>query len=363
MQPDIASLLAPGTIVDGTGPLAEPAAQLVAEGIARASRRRIVRCANPADLDFVDAIDPSCPGRVAVPDDDLDDWAWCPRCERRLETSRKQTFEATVLEPDLVPLRAHVGQMLGGLGVLVREQPEGVFRAESQGGEAAVVLMDVCEGTVRTQLTVEQGAIAVAADCSKFSWQLPRGAPVLSAAELVLLSPEPLLDAVRRALSGSPPRVIVVAPPRAPDAPAPAARFPLPPGASWNDVGIYYVDGATVGVVVPGARPVHASAIELGMAKDTSRAPSRRFALLLHLCRNRGRTDWKTSGFAEEEPIAFDNFASFRMQVSPLRRDLQRLFGLDDDPFAPVGRSRPLVAAFRALPEAPGELAYVPRAG
>jgi hypothetical protein len=362
MLPDVASLLTPGAIVDRAGPLAESADRLVTEGLARASRRNIVRCANPDDFDFIDAVDPSCPGRVTVPEGDLDDWVWCPRCERRLETSRKQAFEAMVLQPDLPALRARVEQMLRSLGMLVREQPEGVFRIESDGKEAAVVLMDACGFAVRTQLTVEQGAIAVAADCSKFGWQLPPGAPLLAAAELVLLSPDPLLTALRAALAGAP-RVIVVAPPQARTAPSPAPRFQLPPGARWNDVTIYYVDGATVGIAVPGARPVHASAIELGMAKETSRTPSRRFALLLHVCRHRGRTDWKTAGFAEDEPIAFDNFAAFRMQVSPLRRDLQRLFGLAADPFAPLGRSRPLVAAFRALPEAPGELAFLPRAG
>jgi hypothetical protein len=362
MRLDVASLLTPRTIVDGAGPLAESAERLVADGIACASRRRIVRCASPEDFDFADAVDPSCPGRVVVPDDGLDDWVWCPRCERRLETSRKQTLEALVLEPDLAALRARVEQMLGGLGALVREQPEGVFRIDSEGREAAVVLMDACGLAVRTQLTVEQGAIAVAADCSKFAWQLPRGAPLLSAAELVLLSPDPLLAAARGALVGAP-RVVVVAPPRTPAAPPTAARFLLPPGATWNDVTIYYIDGATVGVAVPGARPVHVSAIELGMAKETSRERCKRFVLLLHLCLRRGRTEWKSAGFADDEPIAFENFAAFRMQVAPLRRDLQRLFGLADDPFAPIGRAKPLVAAFRALPEAPGELAYLPRAG
>jgi hypothetical protein len=178
----------------------------------------------------------------------------------------------------------------------------------------------------------------------------------------VLVSPEPLLGAVRGALSGQPTVIVLPAPQQSAPECRPA-RFPLPPGAGWGDVTIYYVDGATVGIAVPGARPVHASAIELGMAKERARTPSRRFALLLHLCRHRGRTDWKTSGFAQDEPLAFDNFAAFRMQVSPLRRDLQRLFGLAADPFAPVGRSKPLVAAFRALAEAPGEAAYLPRAG
>ncbi len=362
MQLEIAGLLARGAIVDPGTALTTFAERLVADGVARGSARSFVRCANPADFDYVDA-DPACAGRVAVPGDGMDDWVWCPGCERRLETSRKQRFDAIVLEPDAHALRARIGQMLQALGTPVREHPEGVFRVESGDTEAAVVLMDACDSLpIRFSLTAEQGAIAVAADRGRFSWQLPPDTPLLSVAELVLLSPEPLLAATRAALAGKPRAIVVpVAAPNAP--PPPAARFPVPPGAGWQDVTIYYVDGATVGIAVPGARPVHASAIELGMAKETSLMPSRRFALLLHLCRHRGRTDWKTAGRAEEEPIAFDNFAAFRMQITPLRRDLQRLFGLTTDPFAPIGRSKPVIAAFRALREAPGEAAYLPRGG
>jgi hypothetical protein len=361
MQPDLAYLLTPGAVVDRDGGLiGQAAARLIAEGLVRASTRSFVRCANHDDFDFVDALDPSCPGRVAAPEDGVDDWTWCPRCGRRLETSRKSACEATVLEPNLVALRVRLAEVLAAAGLPVREQPEGVFRVESDDREAAVVLMDACGSAVRRG-ALEQGAVAVAADCGRFSWQVPHGTKLLAAAELVLVSPEPLLRAVRSALAGRP-RVVVIPTAATPAPERPPARFPLPPGAGWSDVTIYYVDGATVGIAIPGARPMHASAIELGMAKERARTPSRRFALVLHLCRHRGRTDWKTSGFAEDEPIAFDNFAAFRMQVSPLRRDLQRLFGLATDPFAPVGRSKPLVAAFRALPEAPGEVAYLARA-
>jgi hypothetical protein len=298
---------------------------------------------------------------VAVPEDGVDDWTWCPRCGRRLETARKSACALTVLEPNLPALRVRLAEVLAAAGLPVREQPEGIFRIESGNREAAVVLMDACASTVRRH-ALEQGAVAVAADCGRFSWQVAHGTQLLAAAELVLVSPEPLLGAVRSALSGQPTVIVLPAPQQRAEK-RPPARFPLPPGAAWGDVTIYYVDGATVGIAVPGTRPAHASAIELGMAKERARTPSRRFALLLHLCRHRGRTDWKTSGFAEDEPLAFDNFAAFRMQVSPLRGDLQRLFGLAADPFAPVGRSKPLVAAFRALPEAPGETAYLPRAG
>jgi hypothetical protein len=260
----------------------------------------------------------------------------------------------------LQAVRGRIERMLGDLGVPVREHPEGVFRIEGESGDAAVVLLDVCDARVGLGL-VEQGAVAVAADHGRFKWRLPRDRPPLDAAELVLFPAEALLVAVRRALAGV--RAVVLVPPRPADSGGPGARFPLPPGAGWSDVTIYYVDGATVGIAVPGSRPLHASAVELGMAKQNSRTPSKRFALLLHLCRHRGRTDWRRARSSDEEPLVFDNFTAFRMQASPLRRDLQRLFGLPGDPFTSFGERKELAVAFRALPEAPSEADYLARVG
>jgi hypothetical protein len=50
------------------------------------------------------------------------------------------------------------------------------------------------------------------------------------------------------------------------------------------------------------------------------------------------------------------------MQAWTLRKDLQQLFGCDEDPFASFGERKPLVTAFRALPEAPGRVEYERRA-
>jgi hypothetical protein len=359
-QPDVAGLLAPGAIVDlPGGELAEMARALVRQGLADVTERTFVRCCNPADPDIAYAVDRACRGRVYLSGDD-DDPVWCPRCDRRLDVGSKQHLQSLILQPNLQAVRGRIERMLADLGVPVREHPDGVFRVEGESGDVAVVLLDVCDARVGSGL-VEQGAVAVAADHGRFRWRLPRGRPPLDAAELVLFSAEGLLVAVRRGLSGVP--TVVLVPPRPDDSGAAAARFPLPPGAGWSDVTIYYVDGATVGIAVPGSRPVHASAIELGMAKQNSRTPSKRFALLLHLCRHRGRTDWKRARSSDEEPVAFDNFTAFRMQANPLRGDLRRLFGLTGDPFTSLGERKELVVAFRALPEAPGEAAYLARVG
>ena len=128
---------------------------------------------------------------------------WCPRCDRRLDVGRKQHLQSLILQPNLQAVRGRIERMLGDLGLPVREHPEGVFRIEGESGDAAVVLLDVCDARVGLGL-VEQGAVAVAADHGRFKWRLPRDRPPLDAAELVLCSAEALLVAVRRALSGVP---------------------------------------------------------------------------------------------------------------------------------------------------------------
>lgn len=355
MQPDVGDLLCPGTVVDPAGPLGAAAAQLVADGVAHGERRRFVYC-NPNDYDFVDVVDPSCPGRAAVPDEGLDDWTWCPRCERRLETSRKEAFDLLEMRPNLPGLRARLAQLLDAVGGTVREQPEGALRVEKDGKEAGVVLLDACSPHA-ARVLIEQGAIAVAADVGRARYHVPRGRVVLSVVRLLLASSEPLLAAVGDVLSGSrapllvPPELVADAPPRR------APLFPLPPGARWDDVTIYGVDGATVGICAPGARPVHASAVDLGMAKAKARTPAKRFQLLVHLCVNRGQTDWKRARTASD-PLVFDNFAAFKMQAIELRRDLQEIFGLREDPYTTFGEHKPLTTAFRAIPEAPGRDGY-----
>jgi hypothetical protein len=356
MQPDVGDLLCPGTVVDPAGPLGAAAERLMADGIASGERRRFAYCANPNDYDFVDVLDPSCPGRVTVPDEGLDDWMWCPRCERRLETARKEAFELLVVRPNLPTLLARLAQVLGALGGTVRERPEGALRIERDGKEAGVVLMDSCSPHA-ARVLIEQGAIAVAADVGRAHYQVPRGRVVLSAARLLVTSAEPLLAAVKDVLSGSPAPLLVPPEPVVEASARRAPLFPLPPSGRWEDVTIYAVDGATVGICAPGSRPVHASAVDLRMAKTKARNPAKRFQLLVHLCMNRGQTDWKRARTASD-PLVFDNFAAFKMQAIELRRDLQEIFGLHDDPYTSFGEHKPLTTAFRAIPEAPGRDGY-----
>jgi hypothetical protein len=246
-------LLRPGATVDLPGGAVEQMAQrLGAEGVARLRERTFVRCANPADEDFAFATDRTCIGRVYLCDGD--DFQWCPRCERRIEAAGKQRLQCLVLEPNIPAIRERVAGMIGEFVGPVREHPPGVLRVESEAGEATIVLLDVCERRIGISL-VDQGAIPVAADVGSGSYGLTRDRQPLSAVELLLSSPEPLVAAVRAALGGAPPVIIPSSKPTDVRR-RPAACFPLPPGAGWRDVTIYYVDGATLGICVPGERPV-----------------------------------------------------------------------------------------------------------
>lgn len=143
--------------------------------------------------------------------------------------------------------------------------------------------------------------------------------------------------------------------------PPPAALVEVPPGARWQDVTIYPMNGETVGVSLAGGRPLHLHAVEIGMAHKITRNPTVAFELLLHLCAHGGRADWRAARFAEDAPIAFDNFPAFKMQGYALRRALCRIFRIEGDPYASFGKNKELVTAFRALPTPPGETRYVPK--
>ena len=143
--------------------------------------------------------------------------------------------------------------------------------------------------------------------------------------------------------------------------------FPLPlvdpdAGARFSDLTIYPMNGETVGVAIFGEKPRHFHAVELGMAHRITRNPTVAFGLLLHLCESRGRTDWRSARFAEDAPIAFDNFAAFKMQAYALRRILKERLGVAGEPYVSFGKRKELVTAFRALPAAPGEMRYLPKA-
>jgi hypothetical protein len=351
-----AGLLAARASIDPADEARVARARTLAErGYVTLTSRPYVRCVNAADRDLIDAPDRACAGRVYLaPDRDEDDGDYrCDRCDRVLYPSTKQVHHTIEASPVHAALRAFLHARLEALGLPVREHPVGLFRLETRRGEVRVYLADAFTGAFASE---GDPALVVMADDVRLPHRLPKGLRTLPLAPLLLDSPVPLEHAVLALAAGvsPPPAAAVIDAAATFTRPAiAAARFPLPPAASWRDVTIYAVDGATIGIAAPGFEPRHHCAADLGMIHAITRNPTKRFSLLVHLCLERGRTDWRSAGF--------DNFEAFKMQAHGLRGQLRELFGTRADPFTTFGRHRELAAAFRALPDAPGAVFFVPR--
>lgn len=99
----------------------------------------------------------------------------------------------------------------------------------------------------------------------------------------------------------------------------------LPPSTSWRDLRVYRVDGHTLSVRAPGVHR-RLTYIDLGMASEKSREPTKAWELLMALCEGGGTLRWRGDAVA------------VKRQVSTLRAQLKESFGLDDDPFAPYAK-------------------------
>lgn len=339
------------------------AQRLEAHGLVRISERTYVFCVDTADAgDRFEWGDRTCDGRVVVADGAMEDEVQCPDCLRFVTPRNKQQFPAWEVFPRHDRLRELIAGRISATGLPFREHPHGVFRVTAGFGELHVVFADVLDEECLAPsfgLGGEPAILVLGVPAMRHRYG--QGLPWVSLRDLALDRPTALAEQLVP-LARSPRAVMPLATSPAPAAPvtatlaSPSPRLSLPFGTTWRDIVIYCVDGATVGISAPGLAPAQFAATDLGMAKATNRMPTKRFQLLLHLCRHRGRTDWDSARSDPREPLAFRHFPAFAMQVSALAEDLQRLFGLPDNPFPGFGKHGDLVAAFRALPEAPGEL-------
>jgi hypothetical protein len=96
------------------------------------------------------------------------------------------------------------------------------------------------------------------------------------------------------------------------------------------------------------ARGVHKrlSYVDLGMASEKNREPTRAWELLMAVCEGGGTLRWHGDA------------AAVKRQVSTLRAQLKEAFGLEDDPFAPYtkGGWRSQFAAHASVDEERGEI-------
>jgi hypothetical protein len=101
-------------------------------------------------------------------------------------------------------------------------------------------------------------------------------------------------------------------------------RFPTPPGTSWQEITIRFIDGHTVGVTM-GHTSLRFNFVELGMKDNRDGNPNTQWKLLSMLAENGGRLSWQQSA------ADFKN----KKQVELLARRLQDFFGIAENPFHP----------------------------
>ncbi len=99
----------------------------------------------------------------------------------------------------------------------------------------------------------------------------------------------------------------------------------LPPGTTWRDLRIYRVDGHTVSVRGAGMHK-RLTYVDLGMASEKNREPTKAWELFMALCDGGGTLRWRGDA------------VTVKRQVSTLRTQLKEAFGLQDDPFAPYAK-------------------------
>jgi hypothetical protein len=103
---------------------------------------------------------------------------------------------------------------------------------------------------------------------------------------------------------------------------AEGARFPTPPGATWGDVRIRFIDGHTVSVQVRDRASRHGFA-DLGMASSKNNTPTVAWELLRTIAAEHGHLTWASRKAAPEH----------RKRKQVLADRLRAFFGIDADPF------------------------------
>jgi hypothetical protein len=121
----------------------------------------------------------------------------------------------------------------------------------------------------------------------------------------------------------------------------PEHRFPTPPGTSWNNVMIRFINGHEVEPRVSGRMDGVYSYTHMGMAKANKDEPTVQWDLLRDLADGHGELPW---------PRAVGRGA-VRKRRERLAGHLQDFFGIDNDPFEDLPPKRGFKARFVIVPE------------
>jgi hypothetical protein len=121
----------------------------------------------------------------------------------------------------------------------------------------------------------------------------------------------------------------------------PEHRFPTPPGSSWSDVTIRYINGHEVEPRVSGRTGGVFNYAHMGMAKANKDEPTVQWDLLRDLADGRGELPW---------PRAVSR-RTMQKRRERLTKHLQDFFGIDDDPFEDRPGGRGFRTRFMIVPE------------
>lgn len=352
--------------IDLPGSEAEEAArQLAVLGLLSIDEHEYVRCVNPLDPDQRYLKDASCDGRIVIrPDKDPDNHDYqCPDCNRIVFPNKKRKAKAIRLLPDTAQMQALVRREAETLGRNVREHPQGLLRIEVDFGDVEVCLVDFCFTSAVFQPGYHQTAaiVYVVGNDRDHLRRVPQGADVFRVADLAL---ERTNRAFRRRLRelarldapASPgPAVLglpapMVIPPQPASTEPPNPDLACPPGTRWNQVEMFYVDGTTLAIRVPGRRMRRFTHQDLKLAHRRNGAPKKAWDALAEVCEHNGVRPW--TGTPRQ-------FNAFKQVVSDLRTEMQKTFGIKEDPFADCSKTKGLCAAFAARDGLPDDETYV----
>ena len=121
----------------------------------------------------------------------------------------------------------------------------------------------------------------------------------------------------------------------------PEHRFPTPPGSSWSDVTIRFINGHDVEPRVRGQGGGVFNYAHMGMAKTNKEEPTVQWDLLRSLAEDRGDFLWPRTVHRK----------TVQKQRERLGGHLQDFFGIDDDPFENLPGGRGFKTRFMIVPE------------
>jgi hypothetical protein len=109
-----------------------------------------------------------------------------------------------------------------------------------------------------------------------------------------------------------------------PAATPPSQKFPLPPGTTWSQISIRFLDGHTV-TVTAGSTAGRFNFAEMGMKDARNGNPNAQWRLLEILANSGGRLSWQNRSADSKN----------KKQVELLSRRLRDFFGIPESPFHP----------------------------